>query len=208
MHYQAQNLSHSIQGTLIFEGFNLDISEPQILALTGPSGSGKTTLLNCLGLILKASSGKININGQEASSWSDKKRLAFWRDTAAFIYQDYGIIDEEKVSYNVSLTKTRGQDPRVLDALERVGIRHLANTPAAKLSGGEKQRLGIARAIYKNASLIFADEPTASLDAKNRHLVLSYLREQVQAGASVLLSTHDEELASSCDSLITLPGRN
>lgn len=208
MHYQAQNLSYSIHGTPIFEGFNLDISEPQMLAITGPSGSGKTTLLNCLGLILKASSGKITINGQEASSWSDKKRLAFWRDTAAFIYQDYGIIDEEKVSYNVSLTKAKGQDLRVLEALERVGISHLANIPAARLSGGEKQRLGIARAIYKNASFIFADEPTASLDAKNRHLVLGYLREQVQAGAIVLLSTHDEELASSCDAVLTLTGRN
>lgn len=208
MHYQAHHLSHSIQGTPIFEGFNLDISDPQMLALTGPSGSGKTTLLNCLGLILKASSGKITIDGQEASTWSDKQRLAFWRNTAAFIYQDYGIIDEEKVSYNVSLKKTRGQDPQVLGALERVGIGHLAHMPAARLSGGEKQRLGIARAIYKKASLIFADEPTASLDAKNRHLVLDYLREQVQAGAIVLLSTHDEELASSCDSVLTLPGRN
>lgn len=208
MHYQVQDLSHSIDGTTIFENFSLDIAEPQMVALTGPSGSGKTTLLNCLGLILKASAGEIHIDGENAHLWSEKQRLAFWRESVAFIYQDYGIIDEENVSYNVSLTGSNTATSQVLAALDKVGIAHLANTRAVKLSGGEKQRLGIARAIYKNAKIIFADEPTASLDAHNRQLVLNYLKEQVAAGSIVLVATHDEELAAQCDRVVSLVGRH
>lgn len=206
LHYTVCNLSYHIQGNKIFEDFNLKIDEPQMVALAGSSGSGKTTLLNCLGLILKATSGSIIVDGEEASSWSDRRRLAFWRDRASFIYQDYGIIEEESVEYNVCLNVKKLSDPNLFKALERVGISHLAKTSAVKLSGGEKQRLGIARAIYKKADLIFADEPTASLDLLNRQRVLGYLQEQVNSGSIVLVATHDEELMAHCDSVFFLKG--
>lgn len=207
MNIQANRLTVSINGRSILSDVTMAALGGKMTAITGRSGSGKTTLLNCLGLIHPISGGEIRIDGQNASAWKERQRTQFWKKHVTFIYQDYGIIDEETVAFNVSLRKG-GNMRQVKAALESVGLKGREDDLAVVLSGGEKQRLGIARAMVKNASIIYADEPTASLDASNRKLVVELLRRCADNGAAVILATHDERLADECDAVIQLGKEN
>lgn len=113
-------------------------------------------------------------------------------------------IDDETVSFNVSLKKFGNNQGQIKEVLEIVGLQGREKDKALVLSGGEKQRLGIARAILKNASVIFADEPTASLDNSNRQLVVSLLKDCTNRGAAIILATHDERLVAECDTVVRL----
>ncbi|AHN22511.1 ABC transporter ATP-binding protein [Lysinibacillus varians] len=201
---QTKNIGIEISGKTIFSNISLEINPNEMMAITGPSGSGKTTLLNCLGLIQSVNSGDILIENQNASKWKEKEKTSFWKDKAAFIYQDYGIIEDENISYNVTLNKQQAKAKIVEEILHTVGLGERGQEMAAVLSGGEKQRLGVARAIYKKASIIYADEPTASLDQMNREVIINLLRKCSENGASVIIATHDERLVSVCDRSINL----
>lgn len=198
MRISTTDLSVTIEHHAIFSGVSLEVSDGSMMVLTGPSGSGKTTLLNCLGLILAASSGKTIIDADDVTRWKDSQRTKFWSEHAAFIYQDYGIIEDETVLYNTTLGmgKSATEAKKILD---HVGLAGRETTRASALSGGEKQRLGVARAIHKKADVIYADEPTASLDDANRDMVIELLRERAAAGAIVLVATHDDHLVGQCD---------
>ena len=150
------------------------------------------------------------MNGTAVARWKDRDRLRFWRDTASFIYQDYGLIDEESVDYNITLTppgllrRKPRITPRIAEVLTTVGLEGRGLDAVSVLSGGEKQRVGIARTIYKDATCIFADEPTASLDRANRDMVTGLLRNRADAGACIVIATHDERLAGQADRVHTL----
>ena len=204
MKISANNVALSINGRSILSDVTVLAEGGKMTALTGKSGSGKTTLLNCLGLIHPVDSGNIFVDGHDATRWRESQRTLFWRNHASFIYQDYGIIDDETVSFNVSLKKLGNNQRQIKEALEAVGLHGREKDKALVLSGGEKQRLGIARAILKNASVIFADEPTASLDSANRQLVISLLRDCANRGAAIIIATHDERLAAECDAVVNL----
>lgn len=201
---KTQKIGIEISGKTIFSNISLAINPNEMIAITGPSGSGKTTLLNCLGLIQSVNSGDILIENQNASKWKEKEKTSFWKDKAAFIYQDYGIIEDENISYNVTLNKQQAKAKIVEEVLHTVGLGGRGQEMAAVLSGGEKQRLSVARAIYKKASIIYADEPTASLDQMNREVIINLLRKCSENGASVIIATHDERLVSVCDRSINL----
>ena len=192
----------AVGSRVVVDDATLTLVPGEVIALVGASGSGKTTLLSCAGLLRAPTSGRILVDGVDATSWSDRSRQRFWREKAAFIYQDYGLVDEETVRYNVTLTPERRFGRRVRnvarvdECLSTVGLDGRAQDRVAVLSGGEKQRVGIARALYKSAAYIFADEPTASLDADNRHAVARLLAKAAADGACVVIATHDEELAS------------
>ena len=204
MNIRANNVSLSINGRRILSNVTLLAEGGKMTALTGKSGSGKTTLLNCLGLIHPIDSGKIFVDNNDVTGWRESQRTLFWKDHASFIYQDYGIIDDETVSFNVSLKKFGNNQGQIKEVLEIVGLQGREKDKALVLSGGEKQRLGIARAIFKNATIIYADEPTASLDTNNRRLVIDLLRQCIKEGASVILATHDERLVKECDKVIDM----
>jgi ABC-type lipoprotein export system ATPase subunit len=204
MNIKANGIGVVINGKNIFSNVSLMVDSKEMIAITGPSGCGKTTLLNCLGLIQTIGSGNIIVDGKNATKWNDKEKTKFWHDHATFIYQDYGIIEDETVSYNVTLNKRRSRGNDVQEILKKVGLEGRGQDPASVLSGGEKQRLGIARAIFKNATIIYADEPTASLDTNNRRLVIDLLRQCIKEGASVILATHDERLVKECDKVIDM----
>ncbi|WDV46297.1 ATP-binding cassette domain-containing protein [Clostridiaceae bacterium M8S5] len=204
MEIKAKNIGVAIKGKTIFNNVSFEIKSNEMVAITGASGSGKTTLLNCLGLIQTISSGNILINDKNVTKWNDKQKTKFWHEHATFIYQDYGIIEDETVSYNVTFNKRQSRDKDVNEILKNVGLDGRGKELASVLSGGEKQRLGVARSIFKNANVIYADEPTASLDAKNRQLVIDLLKRRVQSGATVILATHDERLVKECDKIIDL----
>jgi putative ABC transport system ATP-binding protein len=200
---EAHDVAVAIGRRQIIAGETVTCPPGAMTALVGPSGSGKTTLLHALGLLLPVSAGSITADGRTVSGGSPRARRRFWRERAAFVLQDYGIIDEESVGFNVVLTGRafrRGDASRRMEqALERVGLGGRAPEPAGHLSGGEQQRLALARAIYRRAQVLLVDEPTASLDAANREHVIALFTELARGGATVVVSTHDEDLIAACD---------
>lgn len=204
MKIKLQNASVSINGKKIFSNISYKMQSGEMVALIGRSGCGKTTLLNCLGLIQPIENGRILIDGVDTGKWKDKDKTNFWHKYAAYIYQDYGIIEEESIAYNVTLDKSKIGKPEVEALLKKIGLGGRANEQAVVLSGGEKQRIGIARAIFKNASIIYSDEPTASLDFANREIVVNLLKECASNGAIVIIATHDERMANECDKVINM----
>ncbi|MEC5182375.1 ABC transporter ATP-binding protein [Arthrobacter sp. CG_A4] len=205
MEITAENVTVAIAHKNILGGQSVTAVPGRTLALVGPSGCGKTTLLNVLGLLRRADGGRVLVGDQDATRWDDRRRRKFWQQHAAFVFQDYGLIDEESVEYNVALSQIslfglrKRQKSRIEIALDRVGLTGRGGEKVSTLSGGEKQRVGLARAMFKSADVIFADEPTASLDLFNRNLVTGFLQEEAARGATVVIATHDEALMKACD---------
>ena len=152
--------------------------------------------------------GEVVIGGRHMERAREKERLAFWADEASFVFQDYGIIEEWSVIENILLDRKTFGRARITDEsrelLNVIGLEGKERTSAALLSGGEKQRVGIARAIHKGVRYIFADEPTASLDAENRALVVELLSSAARRGATVIVATHDADMMTACDRLCRL----
>lgn len=211
MQVEVDGLSIQIGKRTIVESQSFKVGDAMSLALVGASGSGKTTLLNCIGRLVPASSGRVLLGGADATHWSERRVRRLWRDSTAFVLQDYGLIDDESVAYNVAMRRptlrNRQPNPAVGAALATVGLVDRAADPVSELSGGERQRISIARAMYKRASLILADEPTASLDEGNRQRVSDLLLGETKRGATVIIATHDLALAGACDMVIPLDSR-
>jgi putative ABC transport system ATP-binding protein len=205
MELHVKNVGRSVGGRTILHHETACALPGRTLALVGPSGCGKTTLLGILGLLHKPDTGTVLANGTDTFSWKDDRRRRFWQEHAAFVFQDYGLIDDESVAYNVALSRLslfgspRKHRTAVEEALERVGLAGRASEKVSRLSGGEKQRASLARAIFRRADVILADEPTASLDQGNRELVAGFLEAEAARGATVVVATHDEDLISRCD---------
>lgn len=206
----ARNLSVTIDERAIFNGVSLVCRPGTITALTGPSGSGKTTLLNCLGLLQRPSEGEVFVDEQNATHWRNSRRRRFWRDDTSFILQDYGVMEDESVAFNVTMTmsllgrKSLGDPDLLVKALTATGLQERSSERAAHLSGGEKQRLGVARSMYKGAGNLLVDEPTASLDRANRTLVMDLFRQRADEGCTVVIATHDELVIAASDHLLEL----
>lgn len=202
----AESLSIHKDGSLIMSIDRFAAQPGAVTGIIGPSGCGKSTLLNCLSLLDSTKTGRLVIDDDDFTSATNKQRRNFWKNKAAFIFQDYGIVDDWSAEENVALQEN-GRVIRLKNikeirkCLDRVGLQGRYTENASKLSGGEKQRVGIARALYKNAKYVFADEPTASLDAKNRQLVIGLLRSLTEQGTTVIVATHDEDMISACDYL-------
>jgi putative ABC transport system ATP-binding protein len=204
---EANNLGMQIDGQVVLTGETLSCESGTMTGLVGPSGCGKTTLLHCLGLLQRPSSGQVLIDGADTGGWRSGQIRRFWRDRAAFVIQDYGIVDDESVAYNVTMTsslfttRVTGDRARWESALERTGLGSRGGDTASHLSGGEQRRLAVARAIYKDATVILVDEPTASLDADNRRRVIDLFAERADAGCTVIVATHDDEMMAACGQL-------
>lgn len=203
---EAEVLSISMDGRTVLEEESVRCEPGVMTALVGPSGSGKTTLLNCLALLLAPHAGRVLVEGKDVTNAGSAARRRFWRDHAAFVLQDYGIMDQESLAFNVTMRspllgrRSRGGDERLQQVLDQTGLATRQDETASHLSGGEKQRLALARAIYKQASVLFVDEPTASLDAANRRKVIELFTGLAAGGCTVIVSTHDAELVEACAS--------
>ncbi len=207
MHLEARSLDISLDGIDIVRDQSLACAPGTMTGLVGPSGSGKTTLLHALGLLQPPTAGQVLVDGVDTSQWGAARRRRFWRDHATFVLQDYGVMEEESVGFNVTMTsslwssRVRGDRSRLQEALALTGLDGREDETASHLSGGEKQRLAVARAIYKGAEAIFVDEPTASLDQDNADRVVALLRERAQQGAVVVVATHDPAAMAECTRL-------
>ena len=204
----SRNIVVYAQGQPILQNPHFEAYAGELTGIVGPSGCGKTTLLNVLGLLMPPHEGEVVIGGRHMERVREKERLAFWADEASFVFQDYGIIEEWSVIENILLDRRTFGRARITDEsrelLSIIGLEGKERTSAALLSGGEKQRVGIARAIHKGVRYIFADEPTASLDAENRALVIELLSSAARRGATVIVATHDADMMAACDRLCRL----
>lgn len=205
MNIAADDVTVVIDGREIVRKARLDCSPGTMTALVGPSGSGKTTLLHCLGLLQLPTSGGVLVDGVDTTGWKSRQRRRFWKAHAAFVLQDYGVMEEESVAFNVTMatsvfgSRVLGDRRRLQAALEETGLGGRDDELAAHLSGGEKQRLSVARAIYKDARVVFVDEPTASLDDGNRAKVIDLFASLARQGCVVVVATHDAEMIDACD---------
>jgi len=195
----------------VLRGVDLDVKAGEIVALLGPSGSGKSTLLQAVGLLEGGFSGSIRLNGQEAAQLNDEGRTNLRRDLLGFVYQFHHLLPEFNALENVVLPQlVRGTDmteaqQRAKDLLGKLGLAQRVEHRPSKLSGGEQQRVAVARALANKPPLVLADEPTGNLDEKTADAVfaefLSLVRDE---GGAALVATHNERLAAKMDRVVRL----
>ncbi|HJG23864.1 ATP-binding cassette domain-containing protein [Enterococcus durans] len=196
---EVRGISKKFNEKVVFEELSFTLDSGSMIAIIGESGSGKTTLLNCLGQLEEVDKGEIFINGEKILR---KHKRKFFQEQAGFLFQNFALIDNETVKKNLQLV-TKDQS-KIVAALEKFQVEQLLNQKIFRLSGGEQQRVALARLFLKNPPLIFADEPTASLDQKNKEIVIQTLQELNRQGKTVIVVTHDLELAKRLGRVIDL----
>lgn len=192
----------------VLQNFNLCVKEQEIITITGKSGSGKSTLLNIIGLLERYTSGSLFINGKQITNITSKEATLLRRYNIGYIFQNYALIEKETVEENLKLaikySHEKDKEGIIQQALGKVGLENYEKKKIYELSGGEQQRIAIARVFIKPCGLILADEPTGSLDSVNKHLVLNLLEQLRQEGKTVIIVTHDLDIAQKFDRNIQL----
>ncbi len=202
------NVSKRFKGKIALKDISLDIEPGEFIFISGPSGAGKSTLLKVLYLAERASEGQILIDGMNLARISSS-RLPFLRRRFGMVFQDFKLIPNRTVYENVALVlEAAGEKPsfirkKVMQVLRTTGMEKKAKALPPTLSGGEQQRVAVARAVVGEPSIILADEPTGSLDTKSAQAVLDFLMEYHKKGATVLIASHNLHLLES-----TVRGRN
>ncbi|WP_067854439.1 ABC transporter ATP-binding protein [Nocardia shimofusensis] len=192
------------------DGVDLRIEPGEFTSIIGPSGSGKSTLLHLLGALDNPDSGSITFQGEEIGSLPEERQAEFRRHRVGFVFQFFNLLPTLTAWENVAIPKLldgtglRKAKPRALELLERVGLADRAGHRPAELSGGQMQRVAVARALIMNPPLILADEPTGNLDSATGAAILELLGELAREGNSIVMVTHDLGAVRYCDRVITL----
>lgn len=192
---------------VIFDNYSLAIKKGEFVAIVGKSGCGKSTLLNLIGLLERPDKGYICIDGSEGIRSHTVEATKLLRYKISYLFQNFALIDEETVFYNlkIALRYTKGNKrDKIKKALDIVGLSGYENKRIYQLSGGEQQRVALARVMIKPSKIILADEPTGSLDVGNRDLVMDMLKTFQKQGKTIVLVTHDMAVANQCDRIIEL----
>ena len=192
-------------------GISLTISEGDFVAVVGASGSGKTTLLNLIGCADKPDGGSVRIEGQECSSLSERDLTRIRARKIGFVFQQFFLLPTLSALENVLLPslflrdgRNGEQSKRATQLLERVGLNHRVHHLPKELSGGEMQRVAIARALINEPKILLADEPTGNLDSHNAEAILKIFRELNASGLTILMVTHNAELAKHARHIVTV----
>lgn len=186
------------------DGINMSLEEGKFVVILGPSGAGKSTLLNLLGGLDSPTSGKIYVQGRDISTLSGDELAEYRAEKVGFVFQFYNLVPTLTVHENVSLVKEISKDAlSATKMLEEVGLSdHLRNFPA-ELSGGEQQRVSIARALAKNPKILLCDEPTGALDSETGVMVLKLLLKMARSyGKTIVIVTHNQNIARMADTVI------
>ncbi len=200
---ELKNVSKKFGDKTVFSNFNITIEDGEFIIFAGASGCGKTTLLNIIGGLEKPDAGYVLINGEDI--YKRKNNTEFFKKTVGFLFQNFALIENKTVAENLNLIEKKDRtDITIADALKRVGLANVENTKVYKLSGGEQQRIALARLLLKKCSLVLADEPTGSLDAENSKVVLKALKEMNEEGKTVILVTHDEGIVAKARNVVKL----
>ena len=207
---EIENLNKTFAGTTVLHNMNMQINEGEMVAIVGESGCGKTTLLNILGLISLPTSGHYMIKGKTIKHINTKDAMMLRRHTIGYLFQNYGLVEDETVEWNLKLdyaykkTSKKIQKEEMERLLDEFQLTGKLKNKVYQLSGGEQQRLALIKLIIKDCDIILADEPTGSLDASNRDLVMHKLLQMNQQHKTIVIVTHDMNVANSCHRIIEL----
>lgn len=201
---EGMNICKKFGEHVIFDHFNFSINTGEFVCFSGKSGAGKTTLLNMIGMIEPFESGTLLIDGKEIKKSSEKR--AYYRKKIGFLFQNFALIEGKTVKQNLELVQKEDRIAgcTIESVLEKVGLIDKLNSKVYTLSGGEQQRIALARLYLKQCDIILCDEPTGSLDRQNAEMVMELLKELHKSGKSIILVTHDEEIQKQADRIICL----
>lgn len=189
----------------VFENLNLVINSGDFVCIKGGSGSGKSTLFNVIGGLDSIDSGSIQLFGNDNIKNNSKILRTLLKNKIGFIFQNYGLIDDRTVLYNLNIiNKHKKSILEYEDLLKQLDLNVSLNQKVHTLSGGEQQRVALAKIILKDCDLILADEPTASLDTKNSQMVMKTLKYLNEQGKTIILVTHDNSVAQTCQTIYEL----
>ena len=206
---QTEGITKSFGALQVLKGIDLTINKGEVVAIVGPSGAGKTTLLQIIGTLDAPDSGRLVINGTETRRLGDKELAAFRNRNIGFVFQFHQLLPEFTALENVMIPaliareKPAVAEKRAKEILDFMNLSDRMAHKPAELSGGEKQRVAVARALINNPAVILADEPSGSLDTKNKeelHALFFELRDQMNQ--TFVIVTHDEQLATNTDRVI------
>jgi ABC-type lipoprotein export system ATPase subunit len=207
----AQRVSFGYPGAApLLHEWSVTFEDGTISAVTGPSGRGKSTLLYLLGLMLRPSAGQVEIDGQPVSGLSDRRRASCRAESFGFVFQDAALDPSRTVMDNVIEGAVYRQEPRpaarrrASRLLDEFGVALRADARPGQVSGGQAQRIALCRALLADPAIILADEPTGNLDPASATVVFDALHQRAQAGATVVIVTHDEGIAARCDRQVEL----
>lgn len=203
---QLLNVNKKFEQKNILSNVSLSVSKNEFVCITGESGVGKTTLLNMIGLLEKPDSGEIMINGKNHFTKNDILKLR--RDFFGYVFQDYLLLPDKTVEENINISKYENKKMDKQDyaeVMKKVGLdRSYLNKKVYYLSGGEQQKVAIARMMLKRYELVLADEPTGNLDYKNKMDIIEIFKDLKKIGKTIICVTHDKEVAASADIVINL----
>ena len=194
----------------VLKNISFSMEEGEYVAVMGPSGSGKTTLMNIIGCLDQATSGTFLLDGQDISKCSENDRSDLRLNKIGFVFQSFQLLPRQSALENVELPLTYADVPRkerlerAANALARVGLADRMDFKPTQLSGGQKQRVAIARALVNNPKILLADEPTGALDSKSGEQVMELFQDLNDEGVSILMITHDPDIAGKAGKVITI----
>lgn len=208
------NINKNFGDKTILDNCSFNINPNDFVAIVGESGSGKTTLLNILGLIESVDSGKVKMFDEEYIKPNSIQANKLIRERIGFVFQNFALIDNQTVLYNLLMAmkylslKKSEKLVEIEKVLEFVGLGGYQNKKIYELSGGEQQRIAIARAILKPHDIILADEPTGSLDDVNKQIIFELFEKLNEQGKTIIIVTHDFELANKCKRVLKINSRH
>ena len=208
---ECKNLTKKYGKHVILDHLDLTVEQGEMIAITGKSGCGKSTLLNILGLIEPFDEGSVTILGKENVKPVSHEAILMIRHHLNYLFQNFALVDNETVKQNLMYAlqytkiKKKEKEKRIEQVLDKVGLKELMNQTIATLSGGQQQRIAVARIILKPCDIILADEPTGSLDKENSQLIMNLLKELHASGKTIIIVTHDLNIAQQTNRIISLP---
>lgn len=207
---ELKNIEKKYGEHIVLNNFSLKVNEGEMVALTGKSGCGKSTLLNIIGLLENIDSGEYLLDGEKINKLNSRQAMRALRSKINYLFQNFALIEEETVLANLEIAtkyltvSKKDKLAFISKSLEQVGLKGYEKRKIYELSGGEQQRVAIARCILKPCKIVLADEPTGSLDAENVDIVISLLKKLNESGKTVIIVTHDKYVASKCDRNVSL----
>lgn len=205
---EFKNVYKAFGNIEVLHNLSFTIKEGSFTAITGASGSGKSTILNIMGLLDSADRGSVRINMHENVKPFSKDATEILRNEIGYLFQNFALIDNKSVKYNLMIAlehvKEKNKSKLITEALVKVGMAGFENKKILECSGGEQQRIAIARLLLKPCQIILCDEPTGSLDEENKQVVFDLLKYLQEQGKTLVVVTHDDELVEIADEVILI----
>lgn len=208
MELMLKNICKSYGDKIILKDFSYQFVSGKIYAIVGESGCGKSTLLNIIGLLDKQTSGELWIDGKKNINPRSVTATKIRRNVISYLFQNYALCPEESIEYNLRIglqyIKHINKKEKMIETLKEVDMNHSLTTKIYNLSGGEQQRVALARLLLKPSHIVLADEPTGNLDKNNAKIVMDILKKLKNENKIIVIVTHDENIAKCCDEVIYL----